>query len=95
MSPDVLNAGFELVGAFFTWQNFKRIRRDKGYAGIYWPAVVFFTSWGLWNLFYYPHLGQWWSATAGLALFVCNCCWLGGMWYYGPIDRRERGDVPS
>lgn len=85
MTPDIINALFEFTGAYLTWQNFRRVRRDQGYAGIYWPAVAFFLGWGLWNLFYYPHLGQWWSAAAGAALCITNFCWLGAMWWYGPV----------
>lgn len=83
MTPDIINASFEFVGAYLTWKNYRQVVIDQGYAGIYWPACVFFTSWGLWNLFYYPSLDQWWSFVGGLALIASNCLWLWSLWYYG------------
>ena len=83
MTPDLVNALFEGIGAAFTWMNVRQIFRDKGYAGFYLPSGLFFWSWGMWNLYYYPHLGQWWSFAAGCALVSANAAWLGGMLYFG------------
>lgn len=83
MTPDFVNGVFEFVGSGLTWMNVRRVYVDRGYAGIYAPAVVFFMSWGLWNLFYYPSLSQWWSFAGGLSLVAANLCWVGAMRYYG------------
>jgi hypothetical protein len=85
MTPDMVNGAFELVGAVLTFQSFLRVERDKGYAGIYWPAVAFFTAWGLWNLFYYPSLNQQWSFIGGVALVCANVAWLAAMCKHGPL----------
>ena len=76
MSPDTGNALFELIGAWFTWKNAAQLRRDRRILGVYWPATAFFTAWGLWNLYYYPALGQWLSVTAGAILVSGNLAWL-------------------
>lgn len=83
MMADFINGCFEMVGAYLTWKNYRQVVADKGHAGIYWPSVVFFTSWGVWNLFYYPSLNQAWSFLGGIALVTANCCWLWAMWRYG------------
>lgn len=83
MSGDQINATFELLGSWFTWANVIRVYTDKGYAGVYVPAILFFWSWGVWNLFYYPSLGQTWSFWAGVSLNVANAAWLAAMMYYG------------
>lgn len=83
MSPDFINGLFEVVGSIFTWMNVLRVIRDKGYAGIYPPAIVFFFSWGFWNLFFYPSLGQWWSFAGGISLVAANLAWVGSMWWFG------------
>lgn len=83
MTPDVINGLFEFLGSLMTWQSVVRVYRDRGYAGIYPPAVVFFLSWGMWNLFYYPHLGQWWSFHGGLSLVFANIAWVALMVRYG------------
>ena len=83
MIPDILNGTFELIGSLLTWLNVYRVYRDQGYAGLHPAAVVFFWSWGGWNLYYYPHLHQWWSFAGGLSLVVANTSWIGMMRWYG------------
>lgn len=82
MSPDVINAGFETFAAIVSLLNIKQILKDKVVRGIsIWPTVGF-TSWGLFNLYYYPHLEQWWSATAAIGMVLVNTTWLGLVWRY-------------
>jgi hypothetical protein len=83
MSPDIINGLFEFVGSLFTWMNVRQVYKDKGYAGLYLPGIVFFTSWGGWNLYFYPSLGQWWSAVGGASIFLANIVWIALMWRYG------------
>jgi hypothetical protein len=87
---DPINFVFELSGSIFTWANVHRVWKDKGYAGLYLPAVVVFASWGVWNLFYYPSLGQWMSFYAGCSLVLANISWFAIAVYYGPIERSPR-----
>ncbi len=75
MSPDVGNAVFEALGAYFTWRNALALYRERKISGVYWPMTIFFTAWGVWNLYYYPALGQWWSFTAGAVLVIGNVLW--------------------
>lgn len=81
--PDVLNGVFEFIGSIFTWMNVRQVVKDKGHRGIYVPAIVFFMSWGLWNLFYYPYLGQLISFAGGLSLVVANMVWVFCLLYFG------------
>lgn len=76
MWPDLINGAFELLGAYFTWRNLLQLRRDRRLAGVYWPMVAFFTAWGLWNLVYYPALGQWASFAGGVLLVAGNAAWV-------------------
>lgn len=74
--PDLANGLFELGGAAFQLLNVKALMRDRRVQGVHWSPVVFFTAWGGWNLFYYPHLGQWLSFVGGLAIVLVNLLWL-------------------
>lgn len=74
--PDLINGGFELVGAGFTWRNFIELRRDRRLAGIYWPTTAFMAAWGVWNLIFYPALQQWASFVGGVALVTGNLAWV-------------------
>ena len=74
--PDTINGLFELFGGVVLWGNVKAIKRDKMIRGVNWKVTMFFTSWGFWNTFYYPHLGQWLSFAGGLVIVFVNCFWL-------------------
>ena len=73
---DIANGGFEFVGAYFTWRSAYQLYRDQEIKGVYWPMVAFFTTWGLWNLWYYPNLHQWASAVGALLLVCGNGAWV-------------------
>ncbi len=85
--PDLINAAFEGLGTFFVYLNIRRIQRDKIVRGVDWRVMAFFTTWGFWNIFYYPHLGQWSSFVAGISLVIVNVMYLSLMLYY---VRQER-----
>lgn len=64
-------------------RNCQVILRDKGVRGVDWRATAFFTAWGAWNLFYYPHLGQWLSFSGGLVIVAANAVWVSLALRYG------------
>lgn len=82
MTPDLLNASFEAIGALFLAADCRALYRDKQLRGVYWPGRVFWASWGLWNVFYYPAIGQTLSFAAGLAVLVVNTVWCALAWKY-------------
>lgn len=82
MTPDLLNATFEAVGAAFLVADCRALARDKCLRGVYWPGRVFFASWGLWNVVYYPAIGQWLSFAAGLLVLAVNAVWCALAWKY-------------
>lgn len=72
MSPDVINALFELGGAVAVFLSVLRTIKERNMAGVSGAHVAFFLAWGLWNLFYYPNLDQFWSFAAGAILTAVN-----------------------
>ena len=84
--PDLINGTFELGGAFAVWLSIRRTHRDRVVRSVSWPTNAFFTSWGAWNLLYYPHLDQWASFAGAVALVASNAVWLAMLVYY---TRRE------
>jgi hypothetical protein len=79
---DGINGCFELVGAVVCWLNVRQLYRDKKLQGVVWQVQGFFLAWGVWNLFYYPSLGQWASFWGGVMLVVGNGTWVVlAMWY--------------
>ena len=75
-SPDLINGGFEALAAVAQAVNVRRLLRDRQIHGVDWRVTGFFTVWGVWNLFYYPHLDQWLSFAGGLAIVIVNAVWV-------------------
>ncbi len=71
-SADAINGLFELAGGFAILLSVIKLHQDKLVRGVSWPHVAFFAFWGLWNLFYYPSLDQWFSFAGGLWLMAVN-----------------------
>lgn len=80
--PDYVNGFFEFAGGIALWKNVRAIRKDKMVRGVNWEVTLFFTSWGFWNLFYYPSLAQWASFVGGLNIVAANAAWLYFAWRY-------------
>lgn len=74
--PDFINGLFESIGGILNFANVFRLAKDKSLKGVYWFPTFFFAIWGLWNLFYYPHLSQWLSFTGGLVIVLANIFWV-------------------
>lgn len=73
---DLFNGMFELVGAAFTWQNVRRLHRDKVVRGVDYRVTAFWSAWGFWNLYYYGSLGHMLSLVAGVVLALGNLVWV-------------------
>ena len=80
--PDLINGSFECLAGFFVLLHCKKVINDKQVKGVSILATVFFTSWGFWNLYYYPHLNQILSFIGGLFIVSANCLWVTLMIYY-------------
>jgi len=80
--PDCINGSFELFGGFFIILHCMRVIKDKAVKGVSNIATMFFVSWGLWNLYYYPSLDQWASFVGGVFVVTANIAWIGLMLYY-------------
>ena len=88
MLSDLINASFEGLAAAVSFLNIRQILKDKAVRGVSgWP-VAFFTVWGLWNLYYYPSLGQYFSAVAAAGMVSINVWWLA-------LYRKYKNDNPS
>ena len=83
---DVTNGLFELIGALLVWKNFHQLVIDREVKGVYWPVTVFFALWGVWNLYFYPSLDQWFSFSAGILLCTGNIAWV---FFYLVLRRRQ------
>jgi len=79
---DAINACFELGGAFAIIPSIIAAHKAKEIRGISIITSIFFTSWGWWNIVYYPSLDQMLSAGAAVLLAGTNSIWLYQIWKY-------------
>ena len=85
--PDLINGFLEFGGGCFLLKNVLQLYRDKSMKGVHWAPTLYFAAWGFWNLYYYPHLGQWVSVAGGIFLVAVNTFWFGQMIYYKNYER--------
>jgi hypothetical protein len=87
MNADLINGLFEASAGIFVLNHCRVLRRDRAVAGVSIASVVFFTAWGVWNLFYYPALGQSLSFIGGLFVVVANSIYVGMLLIYSKGTR--------
>lgn len=88
--PDLVNGSFELCAGLFCLLNVRNLLRDRSVRGVSVPASAFFAVWGYWNLFYYPHLGQWASLAGGIVVTVVNTTWVALALWFGARERKAK-----
>lgn len=76
MTPDIMNGLFEAAGGLLVLNHCRAVLRDKTVAGVSIVSTSLFAVWGIWNLYYYPHLDQWASFTGGLVIVTANTLWV-------------------
>ena len=85
---DAVNGLLELAGGFFILLSVRKVLHDRMVRGVSWLHVSFFAVWGVWNLYYYPSLDQWFSFAGGVFLVVTNTLWVWLLVYYTLQERR-------
>lgn len=85
--PDLINGLFEFAGALAGGINIVTLLKHKQARGFAPLAYFYFTAWGLWNCFYYPHLNQWISLLGTIAITISNGAYAGLAVYF---IRRNR-----
>ena len=86
---DLINGCFELFAGVFCFMNCMRLYKDKKVRGVSVIATMFFTSWGFWNLYYYPSLGQTLSFYGGIFIVTVNTIWVSQMIYYTRKEKKN------
>jgi hypothetical protein len=91
MNADMVNGIFETLAGVMVSLHCWQLYKDKMVRGVNLFATMFFTSWGIWNLYYYPSLHQWFSFVGGLAVVTANVVWVWLMIYY----KRKEAVAPA
>jgi len=91
--PDLINGIYESLGGAFIALSVIKLHREKVVRGVSWLHVAFFSSWGIWNLYFYPHLDQWFSFYGGVVLVATNLVWLAQIVWYNWIWEGSQYDA--
>lgn len=86
---DAVNGAFESLAGFAVLLHCLRLYKDKMVKGVSILATTFFFTWGVWNMYYYPHLDQWMSFFGGLFIVTANCAWIVMLIYYSNLARSR------
>ena len=89
---DLINGLFEMLGCFFIMLHIHRLLKDKKVRGISVVAFTYFTLWGFWNIYYYPHLDQWLSFVGGTSIAIVNAVYVLLILYY--IRKEKNESIP-
>lgn len=93
MTPDQINAALIFIGSLMVFKSCFLVYRDKVVRGVSMLANMYFTGWGMWNVFYFPHLHQFWSFAAEMCICTANILWLFLMLYYKHKEKTRNQDV--
>jgi len=69
---DIINGTFEMLAGVMVLNHCRILLKQKQVRGVSVLSTVFFTSWGFWNLYYYPSLHQLASFIGGLSIVTAN-----------------------
>lgn len=87
-AADAANALLETLGGFFVLGHCRAVWRDRQVKGVSVISTVFFLVWGVWNLYYYPSLGQWLSLAGGIFLTLANLLWVSLLIYFSRVQKH-------
>lgn len=82
MTPDFTNGCFEFLAGAMILNHCRVLYKARKVAGVSKFSTLFFVCWGFWNMFYYPHLDQYWSFSGGLFVVLTNLLYVSMMVYY-------------
>jgi hypothetical protein len=82
INNDFINGMFEALAGLFVLNHCRVLYAHKSTRGVSILSTAFFTLWGIWNLYYYPALGQSLSFYGGLFVVAANALYVGMMMSY-------------
>jgi hypothetical protein len=93
--PDIVNGTWEIAASMLVFNHCRVALRDKAVAGVSILSVGLFACWGLWKLFYYPHLNQPISLAGGVVLMSANVVWVSLLLHYRKRRVRSAAAVQT
>ena len=88
---DLINCFFQYGAGFVILRNIYLLYKHKEVKGVSKISTVFFTSMGIWGLFFYGINGFTLSFLASCFVTFCNIIWLIQMFYYS--ENKNKGGL--
>lgn len=79
---DGINGLFELFGCAAVGLSIRRLYADRQVHGVSILMIAFFTTWGFWNLFFYPSVHATLSTIGAAATCAANSWYLVLLWKF-------------
>jgi uncharacterized membrane protein YfcA len=92
---DAANAFFEGGGSLFVLNHVRVLLKQRQVRGVSLLSIGFFTLWGVFNIFYYRHLGQSFSWYAGIAVLIANLIYVSLAIYFKRQESQNSLQVNS
>jgi hypothetical protein len=86
---DLINSLFEAFAALAILNHARIGIKNKNVGGVSISSTAFFTAWGIWNVWYYPSIEQYYSFCAGMAVLLANFVWLTVLYRFTPKDHTN------
>lgn len=78
--PDIINGCFEAFASLFILNHARVLWKSKQAHGVSMLSTWYFMLWGVWNMWYYPHLGQYFSFAGGVVIVLAQLFWIWSIW---------------
>lgn len=82
---DLINGLFEFSSACFQAINVYQLHKDKEVKGVSVIPAMYFLTWGLWNLYFYPANGLIYSFIGGIFIAVINITYIIQLFYFNRL----------
>jgi len=76
LTSDIINGLYELLASIFLSLNIYATYKAKKSVGINILSIIFFSSWGMYNLFFYHINHLCYSFYGGIAMVTVNLTWI-------------------
>jgi hypothetical protein len=73
---DLINFFFGVFGALLAYQNIREAKKHNKIQGVHWYSTFFFSSWGIWNIYFYSSLELYLSVLGSICIVLVDFYWL-------------------
>lgn len=73
---DMMMGLIQVTSAGFLGVSVLQLFRKKYVSGVSAVTVSFWVAWGLWDLYYFPSLHQWWAFGGGVVVTMMNALYV-------------------